>query len=147
MQNQSVGSNTNPLTATFPAPQPWDAPDPLPVMRRELKLMTIRLRPNTAILSMLFSPFRHEFATASVNMGLEFRYGMAHQQRIIFKRQHCRRYYSTDPTERAASIPRNVRNRVHGRELSDQEKRRVAERIWHRFLRYGWPAHGPGDVA
>jgi hypothetical protein len=27
----------------------------------------------------------------------------------------------------------------HGRELSDQEKRRAAERIWHRFLRYGWP--------
>jgi hypothetical protein len=35
----------------------------------------------------------------------------------------------------------------HGRELSDQEKRRAAERIWHRFLRYGWPAHGLGDVA
>jgi hypothetical protein len=27
----------------------------------------------------------------------------------------------------------------HGRELSDQEKRRAAERIWHRFLRDGWP--------
>ena len=41
MQNQSVGSNTNPLTTTFPAPQPWDAPDPLLVMRREMKLLLI----------------------------------------------------------------------------------------------------------
>jgi len=35
----------------------------------------------------------------------------------------------------------------HDRELSDQEKRRVAERIWHRFLHYGSPMRGPGDVA
>ena len=27
----------------FPAPQPWEAPDPLPVMRRELKLLLIEL--------------------------------------------------------------------------------------------------------
>jgi hypothetical protein len=26
-----------------------------------------------------------------------------------------------------------------GRELSDHEKRRAAERIWHKFLKYGWP--------
>src|SRR5258708_39467941 len=39
--NQSVGSNTNPLVTTFPASQPWDAPDPLPVMRREMKLLLI----------------------------------------------------------------------------------------------------------
>jgi hypothetical protein len=25
------------------------------------------------------------------------------------------------------------------RELSDDEKRRAAERIWHNFLKYGWP--------
>jgi FtsZ-binding cell division protein ZapB len=40
---QSVGSNTHPLVTTFPAPQPWDAPDPLPVMRRELKLLIIEM--------------------------------------------------------------------------------------------------------
>ena len=28
---------------TFPASQPWDAPDPLPVMRREMKLLLIEL--------------------------------------------------------------------------------------------------------
>jgi hypothetical protein len=27
----------------FHAPQPWDAPDPLPVMRRELKLLVIEI--------------------------------------------------------------------------------------------------------
>jgi hypothetical protein len=27
----------------------------------------------------------------------------------------------------------------HGRELSDHQKRRAAERIWHKFLKYGWP--------
>jgi hypothetical protein len=25
-----------------------------------------------------------------------------------------------------------------GRRLSDHEKRRAAERIWHNFLKYGW---------
>src|SRR5262249_58992267 len=34
-------SNTHPLVTTFPAPQPWDAADPLPVMRREMKLLLI----------------------------------------------------------------------------------------------------------
>jgi hypothetical protein len=29
--------------APFPTPQPWEAPDPLPVMRRELKLLLIEL--------------------------------------------------------------------------------------------------------
>jgi hypothetical protein len=41
MPNQSVGSNDHPLGTTFPAPHPWDAPDPLPVMRREMKLLLI----------------------------------------------------------------------------------------------------------
>jgi hypothetical protein len=43
MSNQSVGSNTNSLETTFSAPQPWDAPDPLPVMRREMKLLLIEI--------------------------------------------------------------------------------------------------------
>src|SRR5215831_9334957 len=38
---RSRPSNTHPLVATFPAPQPWDAADPLPVMRREMKLLLI----------------------------------------------------------------------------------------------------------
>jgi len=43
MPNQSVGSNDYPLGTTFPAPHPWDAPDPLPVMRREMKLLLIEI--------------------------------------------------------------------------------------------------------
>jgi ABC transporter substrate binding protein len=38
---RSRPSNTHPLVTTFPAPQPWDAADPLPVMRREMKLLLI----------------------------------------------------------------------------------------------------------
>src|ERR1700758_2578967 len=43
MPNQSVGSNDYPFVTTFPASQPWDAPDPLPVMRREMKLLLIEI--------------------------------------------------------------------------------------------------------
>ena len=43
MPNQSVGSNDHPFVTTFPASQPWDAPDPLPVMRREMKLLLIEI--------------------------------------------------------------------------------------------------------
>ena len=38
---QSRPSSTNPLVTAIPEPQPWDAPDPLPVMRREMKLLLI----------------------------------------------------------------------------------------------------------
>ena len=43
MLNQPVGSNDYPLGTTFPTPHPWDAPDPLPVMRREMKLLLIEI--------------------------------------------------------------------------------------------------------
>jgi hypothetical protein len=43
MPNQSVGSNDYPSVTTSPASQPWDAPDPLPVMRREMKLLLIEI--------------------------------------------------------------------------------------------------------
>src|SRR5262245_9557923 len=39
MPDQSVCSNDYPFVTTFSASQPWDAPDPLPVMRREMKLL------------------------------------------------------------------------------------------------------------
>ena len=41
MPNQS-SANVHPFANTFPTP-PWDAPDPLPVMRREMKLLLIEL--------------------------------------------------------------------------------------------------------
>ncbi len=36
-------ANVSPMRTTFPASQPWDAPDPLPVMRREMKLLLIEI--------------------------------------------------------------------------------------------------------
>jgi len=43
MPSQSVCSNDYPFVTTFPASQPWDAADPLPVMRREMKLLLIEI--------------------------------------------------------------------------------------------------------
>jgi len=43
MPSRSVASNDCPFVTTFPASQPWDAPDPLPVMRREMKLLLIEM--------------------------------------------------------------------------------------------------------
>jgi hypothetical protein len=44
MSKQSIAATVHPLvTTTFPGHQPWDAPDPLPVMRRELKLLLIEI--------------------------------------------------------------------------------------------------------
>jgi hypothetical protein len=41
MPNQSAAAHH--LATPFPGPQPWEAPDPLPVMRRELKLLLIEM--------------------------------------------------------------------------------------------------------
>src|SRR5262249_8888751 len=43
MPNQSVCSNDYPFVATFSASQRWDAPDPLPVMRRGMKLLLFEI--------------------------------------------------------------------------------------------------------
>jgi hypothetical protein len=43
MPSQSAASSECPYVTTFPASQPWDAPDPLPVMRREMKLLLIEI--------------------------------------------------------------------------------------------------------
>ena len=78
MPNQSVGSNTHPLVTTFPAPQPWDAPDPLPVMRRELKLLLIEMNVLRVEVEQLRAMEREarnteEFLSASVNRLIESR--------------------------------------------------------------------------
>src|ERR671931_1017096 len=41
MSNQSAAAHH--LATPFAGPQPWEAPDPLPVMRRELKLLPIEM--------------------------------------------------------------------------------------------------------
>ena len=43
MPNQSAAANAHHLVSPFPGSQPWEAPDPLPVMRRELKLLLIEM--------------------------------------------------------------------------------------------------------
>jgi hypothetical protein len=43
MSNQSASVNPHHLVTPFSGSQPWDAPDPLPVMRRELKLLLIEM--------------------------------------------------------------------------------------------------------
>jgi FtsZ-binding cell division protein ZapB len=43
MPNQFAAANAHHLATPFPGPQPWEAPDPLPVMRRELKLLLIEV--------------------------------------------------------------------------------------------------------
>jgi hypothetical protein len=42
------------------------------------------------------------------------------------------------PNERAA-FGEVLAHELRGRELSDHEMRRVAERTWHKFLKDGWP--------
>jgi len=44
------------------------------------------------------------------------------------------------PTERAA-FREMLEHQLRGRDLPDGDLRRVAERAWHKFLRYGWPKH------
>jgi hypothetical protein len=43
MPNQPAAANARHLATPFPGSQPWEAPDPLPVMRRELKLLLIEM--------------------------------------------------------------------------------------------------------
>jgi hypothetical protein len=49
-------------------------------------------------------------------------------------------------TERAA-FRDMLAHETRGRVLPNGELRRAAERTWHKFLKYGWPMHSPGDVA
>jgi hypothetical protein len=62
----------------FPVPQPWEAPDPLPVMRRELKLLLIELnvlRLEVEQLRTLKQQARNneEFLSSSINQLIESR--------------------------------------------------------------------------
>jgi FtsZ-binding cell division protein ZapB len=43
MPNQSAAANVHPFMRIFPAPQPPDASDPVPAMRREITLLRIEL--------------------------------------------------------------------------------------------------------
>ena len=43
MPNQPAAANAHQLATPFHGSQPWEAPDPVPVMRRELKLLLIEM--------------------------------------------------------------------------------------------------------
>jgi hypothetical protein len=43
------------------------------------------------------------------------------------------------PLNGRAAFRQMLETEFHSRELSDHEKRRAAERTWHKFLKYGWP--------
>jgi hypothetical protein len=71
MPNQ-LTAHVNHLVTPFPGPQPWDAPDPLPVMRRELKLLLIEINVLRIEVEQLRAMKREarnteEFLSASVN--------------------------------------------------------------------------------
>ena len=60
-----------------------------------------------------------------------------------WKRNEYGPFISSDwrrPNERAA-FRGTLQIESHGRELSEHETRRVAERAWQNFLRYGWLMH------
>ena len=78
MPNQSAPANAHHLAAPFPGPQPWEAPDPLPVMRRELKLLLIEMNVLRVEVEQLRAikreaRDREEFLTASVNRLMDSR--------------------------------------------------------------------------
>jgi hypothetical protein len=78
MPNQSAAANARHLASPFPGPQPWEAPDPLPVMRRELKLLLIEMNVLRVEVEQLRAMEREarnteEFLSAAVNRIMESR--------------------------------------------------------------------------
>ena len=76
MPNQSAAAHH--LATPFPGPQPWEAPDPLPVMRRELKLLLIEMNVLRVEVEQLRAMKREardreEFLSASVSRLMESR--------------------------------------------------------------------------
>jgi hypothetical protein len=43
------------------------------------------------------------------------------------------------PPHEFAAFGEMLDHELRGRELPDDEMRRVAERTWHNFLKHGWP--------
>ena len=76
MPNQSAAAHH--LATPFPGPQPWEASDPLPVMRRELKLLLIEMNVLRVEVEQLRAMKREardreEFLSASVSRLMESR--------------------------------------------------------------------------
>jgi FtsZ-binding cell division protein ZapB len=78
MPNQSAPANTDHFAIPFPSAPAWEAPDPLPVMRRELKLLLIEMNVLRVEVEQLRAMDREarnteEFLSASVNRIMESR--------------------------------------------------------------------------
>ena len=78
MPNQAAAANADHVVSPFSGSQPWDAPDPLPVMRRELKLLLIEMNVLRVEVEQLRAMEREarnteEFLSASVNRLMESR--------------------------------------------------------------------------
>lgn len=78
MPNQPAAVNAHHLATRFPGSQPWEAPDPVPVMRRELKLLLIEMNVLRVEVEQLRAMEREarnteEFLSASVNRLMESR--------------------------------------------------------------------------
>src|SRR5262245_46780838 len=78
MPNQPAAANARHLATPFPGSQPWEAPDPVPVMRRELKLLLIEMNVLRVEVEQLRAIEREarkteEFLSASVNRLMESR--------------------------------------------------------------------------
>jgi len=78
MSNQSAAANAHHFAIPFPDVPAWEAPDPLPVMRRELKLLLIEmnvLRVEVEQLRAMDHEARNteEFLSASLNRIMESR--------------------------------------------------------------------------
>src|SRR5262249_58631389 len=78
MPNHRAAANANHLASPFPGPPPWEAPDPLPVMRREMKLLLIEMNALRVEVEQLRAMEREArntegFLSASVNRIMESR--------------------------------------------------------------------------
>jgi FtsZ-binding cell division protein ZapB len=78
MPNQPAAANAHQLATPFHGSQPWEAPDPVPVMRRELKLLLIEMNVLRVEVEQLRAMEREarnteEFLSASVNRLMESR--------------------------------------------------------------------------
>jgi FtsZ-binding cell division protein ZapB len=83
MPNQTASAKAHHRASPFPGSQPWEAPDPVPVMRRELKLLLIEMNVLRVEVEQLRAMEREarnteELLSASVN-------------RIMKSRDHWRR--------------------------------------------------------
>jgi hypothetical protein len=80
----------------FPAPQPWDASDPLPVMRREMKLLLIELNVLQVEVEQLRAMNQDarntaEFLTTSLNQLSESRDQWQREAERLHSQSYCRR--------------------------------------------------------